>query len=368
MTIAERRTDELAGSSIRFQDVSKRYGDFTAVEPFSLDIHAGEFLSLLGPSGSGKTTVLMMLAGFETTSGGRIEIAGRDLTFVPANRRGIGMVFQRYALFPHMSVAQNIAFPLRMRKVPKPQIRSRVQTVLGMVQLEGHADRLPNQLSGGQQQRVAVARALVYDPSVLLMDEPLGALDKKLREQMQLEIKALQQSIGVTVVYVTHDQDEALTMSDRVAVLHRGKFLQVASPKDLYLKPNDALVADFIGKMNFADASVAAHRDGRLVLKTADGGTIVSASAQAAQGVSGPLRAGIRPEKLRLLAAGETSPFMFDGRVEKTIFVGSVQVVLVRALGTLLHLHMLAQSDSPVAEGADVVVAYDPSHVLVFPS
>lgn len=366
--MAESQTGQLAGSSISFTDVSKRYGDFTAVEPFSLEINAGEFLSLLGPSGSGKTTILMMLAGFEMPTGGRIEIAGRDLTFIPANKRGIGMVFQRYALFPHMSVAQNIAFPLRMRQVPKPQIQARVRTVLGMVQLEGYENRLPNQLSGGQQQRVAVARALVYNPSVLLMDEPLGALDKKLREQMQLEIKSLQQSIGVTVVYVTHDQDEALTMSDRVAVLHRGKLLQTASPKDLYMKPNGAIVADFIGKMNLADASVAAHRNGELVLKAADGSAIVSTFPHTAQGIAGPLRLGMRPEKLRLLSRDESAPFTFAGRVERTIFVGSVQIVLVQALGTLLHVHVLGQSEVTVPDGTNVAISYEPSQVHVFRS
>src|SRR5262249_10817126 len=193
----------------------------------------------------------MVLAGFEVPSSGRLQIADRDVTFVPPNKRDIGMVFQRYALFPHLTVAQNIAFPLRMRKMSKAGIKQNIARILQLIQLEGFEARLPSQLSGGQQQRVAVGRALVFNPSVLLMDEPLGVLDKKLREQMQIEIKQLQQSLGVTVIYVTHDQDEALTMSDRVAVINKGRLVQIGSPADLYLRPTDTFVADFVGKMNF---------------------------------------------------------------------------------------------------------------------
>ncbi|RVD68567.1 ATP-binding cassette domain-containing protein, partial [Mesorhizobium sp. M4A.F.Ca.ET.029.04.2.1] len=209
----------MKGEGVTVRRLAKRYGSVTAVEDVSVDVKPGEFLSLLGPSGSGKTTLLMMIAGFELPTAGLIEIGATDITHVAPNKRNVGMVFQKYALFPHMSVSANVAFPLRMRKMDRAQIKRRVSEALAMVQLDDYGSRMPSQLSGGQQQRVALARALVFEPPVLLMDEPLGALDKKLREQLQIEIKTLQQRLGVTVIYVTHDQEEALTMSDRIAVM-----------------------------------------------------------------------------------------------------------------------------------------------------
>ena len=236
---------------VRFIEVQKSYdGETLVVKNLNLDVARGEFLTMLGPSGSGKTTCLMMLAGFEPATHGEITLDGVPINNVPPHKRGIGMVFQNYALFPHMTVAENLAFPLQVRKMKKTEIESRVNRALDMVQLGGFGGRRPAQLSGGQQQRVAVARALVFDPALVLMDEPLGALDKQLREQMQYEIKHIHENLGVTVVYVTHDQSEALTMSNRVAVFNDGVIQQLASPDDLYERPENAFVAQFIGENN----------------------------------------------------------------------------------------------------------------------
>jgi mannopine transport system ATP-binding protein len=361
-------TNSISSSSIVFDGISKQYGSLTAIDNVSLTVNSGEFVSLLGPSGSGKTTLLMMLAGFETPSKGRIRIGDRDVTFVPPNKRGIGMVFQRYALFPHLSVAQNIAFPLRMRNMRKPEIKENVERILRLVQLQGYETRLPNQLSGGQQQRVAVGRALVFNPSVLLMDEPLGALDKKLREQMQIEIKRLHQTLGVTVIYVTHDQDEALTMSDRVAVIHQGRLVQIGSPADLYLQPRNAFVADFVGKMNFIDATIGETLMGACTLESATDKIMVSDKAfMGPAGAGQRVRAALRPEQLTLTRLDQGSGHFVRGTVETAIVVGSLQVFLVRALGTLLQVHRLADGgESPFRQGDDVLVAYKPEHVRVF--
>ncbi|MEO1397806.1 MAG: ABC transporter ATP-binding protein, partial [Pseudomonadota bacterium] len=236
---------------VRFENVQKSYdGETLVVKDLNIDIPEGEFLTMLGPSGSGKTTSLMMLAGFEPATNGEIFLDGKSINNVPPNKRGIGMVFQNYALFPHMTVAENLAFPLRVRGMGKVEIETKVARALAMVELHEMGGRRPAQLSGGQQQRVAVARALVFDPSLILMDEPLGALDKQLREQMQYEIKHIHENLGVTVVYVTHDQAEALTMSDRIAVFNDGIIQQLSSPSDLYENPQNSFVAQFIGENN----------------------------------------------------------------------------------------------------------------------
>ena len=241
---------------VRLQNLAKQFGSVTAVDSVSLDISRGEFITLLGPSGSGKTTTLMMVAGFEVPTAGEIYIAGEPMAYKPPYKRDIGMVFQNYALFPHMKVHDNIAFPLNNRKVPKPKTDQKVNAALDLVKLAGFGSRNPKQLSGRQQQRVALARALVFDPSVLLMDEPLGALDKKLREHMQLEIKRIQETLGITVIYVTHDQSEALTMSDRIVVMNEGRIEQVGTPSELYEGPANRFVADFIGESNFLEGEV----------------------------------------------------------------------------------------------------------------
>ena len=246
------------GAHVFFDRIEKQYGNVMAVREVSLDIAPGEFVTLLGPSGSGKTTTLMMLAGFEIPTAGEIYVDTDPIAAVPPYRRNIGMVFQNYALFPHMTVGENIAFPLQMRKMSKSEIQQKTRDVLALVGLPGYEARYPRQLSGGQQQRVAVARALVFNPRVLLMDEPLGALDKQLRERLQLEIKALHDQLGVTIIYVTHDQEEATAVSDRIAVFDRGRLIQVGAPETIYAAPATLYVADFIGRANFLPATLAA--------------------------------------------------------------------------------------------------------------
>src|SRR5215467_6167348 len=252
------------GGRLTLTRLAKRYPGTTAVDAIDLDVGSGEFVTLLGPSGSGKTTTLMMVAGFTTPSEGEIAIDGRPITGMAPEHRNIGVVFQNYALFPHMTVSDNVAFPLKMRRQPSAEIRGRVGRALDLVHLAGLGERLPRQLSGGQQQRVALARALVFDPGLLLMDEPLGALDRNLREQMKIEIKRIHRDVGVTVLYVTHDQEEALTMSDRVALMNRGRIAQLGSAEDLYERPANRFVARFIGESNLLDGRVEVA-DGGLV-------------------------------------------------------------------------------------------------------
>jgi len=263
---------------VRFERVQKSYdGEILVVKDLNLNIAKGEFLTMLGPSGSGKTTCLMMLAGFEPATNGEIYLGDKSINHVPPHKRGIGMVFQNYALFPHMSVAENLAFPLQVRKMGKAEVEEKVQRALDMVELGPFGSRRPAQLSGGQQQRVAVARALVFEPDLVLMDEPLGALDKQLREQMQYEIKHIHENLGVTVVYVTHDQTEALTMSDRVAVFEDGVIQQLSSPEDLYENPQNSFVAQFIGENNKLFGTVEKIKDDLCTVRL-DDGTMVKAT------------------------------------------------------------------------------------------
>jgi putative spermidine/putrescine transport system ATP-binding protein len=284
----------------RFVNLEKTYdGKTMIVNRLNLDIRRGEFLTLLGPSGSGKTTCLMMLAGFEPWTGGDIELNGRSMRKVPAYKRGIGVVFQNYALFPHMTVAQNVAFPLRQRKTPANEVASRVKRAIDMVELGALADRHPTQLSGGQQQRVALARSLVFEPDLVLMDEPLGALDKRLREQMQFEIKALHAKIGMTVVYVTHDQGEALTMSDRIAVFNKGRIEQIGSPDEVYERPATAFVANFVGENNRVAGTVLdSSGDQCRVQVNAD--KVLTGVPTRAFGTGDRVELSIRPELIEL--------------------------------------------------------------------
>ncbi len=307
---------------VQFKDVQKSYdGETLVVKSFNLDIYRGEFLTMLGPSGSGKTTCLMMLAGFEATTHGDIILEGRSINNLPPHRRDIGMVFQNYALFPHMTVFENIAYPLEMRKVGKDETARRVAGALDMVQLGGFGHRRPGQLSGGQQQRVAVARALVFEPKIVLMDEPLGALDRQLREQMQYEIRHIHESIGVTVVYVTHDQGEALTMSNRIAVFNDGVVQQLASPDKLYQEPANAFVAQFIGENNALSGKVIEH-DGARCTVEAEGGHIVQAVAINVDGTGSRTTISLRPERVIINPPEGSVPNLFDGRVEELIFHG----------------------------------------------
>jgi ABC-type Fe3+/spermidine/putrescine transport system ATPase subunit len=354
------------GAGVVLRGLVKRYGAVTAVRDVSLDIRPGEFLTFLGPSGSGKTTTLMMVAGFALPDEGSIEIDGRVVTDLDANQRGLGMVFQHYLLFPHLTVAGNVAFPLEIRKLDRATIRTRVAAALDLVQLAGLESRYPRHLSGGQQQRVALARALVYEPPVLLMDEPLGALDRKLREQMQLEIKRIQARLGLTVLYVTHDQTEALTMSDRVAVMREGRIEQVGPPDELYEFPVSRFVADFLGESNFLPGTWEAA-GGAVGLRT-DGGLVVRGPAAGSPpgrpGAAGLLT--IRPEKVRL-APGDGPPpaprpdeQAVPGVVGEVIYSGSVTQyrVAVEGAGTWVVEDQNRAAGRRLATGARVWVVW----------
>jgi putative spermidine/putrescine transport system ATP-binding protein len=309
-------------SIVSFRNVTKSYDGHTlVVRTLDLEIRRGEFLTLLGPSGSGKTTCLMMLAGFESATSGEIVLDGRPVNSVPAHRRGIGMVFQNYALFPHMSVEENLAFPLQVRGLARTVIGEKVHDALEMVRLRGYERRRPNQLSGGQQQRVALARALVFDPKLVLMDEPLGALDKQLREHMQYEIRALHARLGVTFVYVTHDQAEALTMSDRIAVFHDGLIQQIAPPADLYERPANAFVAGFIGENNRMRGRIVGA-NGTTCRVALDGGPEITARLGDADGLGAPALISLRPERVRVGPAAAGLANRLRARIEEVIYHG----------------------------------------------
>ncbi len=318
---------------VRFIDVQKTYdGETLVIKNLNLDIRAGEFLTLLGPSGSGKTTTLLMLAGFETATHGDILLDGRSLRNLAPYKRNIGMVFQNYALFPHMTVYENLAFPLKARKVPAQEMKERIERALDMVQLGAFVRRRPGQLSGGQQQRVAVARSLVYDPKLVLMDEPLGALDKQLREQMQLELKHIHADVGVTFVYVTHDQGEALTMSDRIAVFNDGEIQQLATPEVLYEEPENSFVAQFIGENNRLDGRITAMNGDTCTVEV-DGGGVVEALAVNVDGVGARTQLSLRPESVLLGASAESCPSRFESHVQELIYLGDHTRVRVSVCG-----------------------------------
>ncbi len=335
--------------AIRLEQVRKVFdGHVVAVDDVSLAIREREFFSLLGPSGCGKTTTLRLIAGFEAPDAGRLLIRERDVTRVPPERRGTGMVFQNYALFPHRTVFENVAFGLRMRRVPREEIARRAEAALRLVELEGLGARRPAQLSGGQQQRVALARAIVIEPAVLLCDEPLGALDKKLRQSMQFELKQLQRKIGVTLVYVTHDQEEALTMSDRIAVMNRGRVIQVGTPLDIYNRPATRFVSDFIGDSNLIEATAERVAGGRVELRTADG---VAFRVATADGVAAGQRVtlAVRPEQVRFVADGEPAPDnVLSGTVDSVNFQGDAILYRV-ACGAGRFLLALQPNDRSAA-------------------
>jgi putative spermidine/putrescine transport system ATP-binding protein len=317
---------------VKFAKVDKSYdGKVLVVKDLNLDIAEGEFITMLGPSGSGKTTCLMMLAGFETPTNGEIYLDGNPISNIPPHKRGIGMVFQNYALFPHMTVYENLAFPLRVRKIPKDEIDKKVDKALSMVSLAGYESRMPGQLSGGQQQRVAVARALVFDPAVVLMDEPLGALDKNLRESMQYEIKHIHESIGVTVVYVTHDQGEALTMSNRIAVFNDGKVQQLSSPDQLYESPVNSFVAKFIGENNTFAGEVIDVTNGKCKVKLNSGGEIF-ANPITVKSKGEKTTVSLRPERA-LINPDEKMDNSHKGKIEEVIYHGDHTRVRLNLLG-----------------------------------
>jgi putative spermidine/putrescine transport system ATP-binding protein len=342
-------------ATIEIAGVSKVYdGDVRAVDTIEIDIRQGEFFSLLGPSGCGKTTTLRMIAGFETPDVGAIRVDGVDITHVPAHKRDMGMVFQNYALFPHRTVAENIAFGLRMRGIDRQAIAAKVKAALAMVELSGLEDRRPGQLSGGQQQRVALARAIVIEPRVLLCDEPLGALDKKLRQQMQFELKQLQKSLGLTLVFVTHDQEEALAMSDRIAVMNCGRVEQIGTPIEIYDQPQTRFVADFIGDTNiFRGEPVATDAGPALAV---GGGLLLTLPASAPG--SGVLSVALRPEKIRLSsgdAEHAASASSARGTIESTNFLGGAVLYRIALDGG----HRLL-SQQPNAGAARVFVPGQP--------
>jgi spermidine/putrescine ABC transporter ATP-binding subunit len=297
------------GSPVRFEQIAKTYGSFTAVHPLDLEVAAGEFIAFLGPSGSGKTTTLMMLAGFETPSKGRIFVGDREITAMPPAKRNIGMVFQNYALFPHMTVEQNIAFPLKMRGMSEADQKIAIGRVLEIVGLTKFSHRFPTQLSGGQQQRVALARAIVFEPPVLLMDEPLSALDKYLRSHLQTEIKRIQRDTGITVVYVTHDQDEAMTMSDRICVMRDGHIAQIGAPETLYNAPQDEFVAGFLGEANLLTRKLISSEAGTTRFEL--GGEVLALPTQRLA-TGAEVKVSIRPEHLKFHPEGGASAAITD--------------------------------------------------------
>jgi putative spermidine/putrescine transport system ATP-binding protein len=318
-----------------FENLSKRYGDFHAVRDFSLNVEDGEFVVLLGPSGCGKTTTLRMVAGFIEPTGGRVKLAGQDVTLLPPWKRNAGMVFQSYALFPHLTVAQNVAFGLEMRKLPKSDIDKRVEEALALVRLSGFGARLPRQLSGGQQQRVALARALAIRPDVLLLDEPLSNLDAKLRQEVRVEIRELQRQLGLTTVMVTHDQEEALTMADRLVVMNEGAVKQVGSQRDLYERPADRFVAGFVGRSTFLAGNVEAPARFRT-----DGGLQLACAG----GAAGPGVLALRPERLQIAASALSG---LDNSLPGT-------VEFVSYLGALIDIHVrLSPADRVVVQIAN---------------
>ena len=354
---------------LRFDNVKKSYDQkHLVVKGFDMDVRDGEFITLLGPSGSGKTTVLMMLAGFESVTSGDIAIDGKSINRTAPNKRNIGMVFQNYALFPHMTVAENLAYPLKVRKMPKAQVKDRVAEYLDLVELSEFGDRRPGQLSGGQRQRVALARAMIFEPTLILMDEPLGALDKNLREQMQFEITRLHKQMGFTVIYVTHDQTEALSMSSRIAVFNDGIVQQCAPPAELYEHPANAFVAEFIGENNFIPGTVIT-RDAKSAKVQTDGGTIV---AQAAEGLTegSACRVSIRPEKLFIPPTNHDYDNALTVRFNTRIYVGDfIRYYFKLTDGTDIIVKVLNDLSAPdFDDGAEAQLLWLASDCIAFPA
>jgi len=351
---------------VELQNVKKHFGDFVAVAGVNLDIRAGEFLTLLGPSGCGKTTLLRMISGFETPTEGAVLLAGQDVTNLPPYRRDVNQVFQSYALFPHLSVADNVAFGLKMKKTPKGEIRQRVAKAIEMVSLAGFEKRKPSQLSGGQKQRVALARALVCEPKVLLLDEPLAALDAKLRRAMQIELKRLQTRLGITFLFVTHDQEEALVMSDRIAVVNKGRIEQIGAVGEIYHRPATPFVADFIGQANVLEARVVA-RHGEHVELQCKGLARITVAADGMN--SDPeILISIRPEKIRLSREPFHGRSVFEATVREQIFRGSTDQLLLETLDGLELTAIVANqstSDCPISRGDRIFCHVRPEDIAV---
>jgi spermidine/putrescine transport system ATP-binding protein len=358
-------------ADIHLERVTKRFGDMVAVDDLTLSIERGAFYALLGPSGCGKTTTLRMIGGFEDPSEGVVYLGGQTVTDLPPYKRDVNTVFQSYALFPHLDVERNVAFGLERRKVGKAEVARRVAETLEMVQLGPLAKRRPAQLSGGQQQRVALARALVNRPRALLLDEPLGALDLRLRKQLQIELKRIQQDVGITFVHVTHDQEEAMSMADTIAVMNKGKIEQAGSAEDLYERPRTAFVANFLGVSNLVDGRVL-HRNSDVATVTTDDGTVHVPCARMAEGAGEAVRIGVRPEKIELVPAADGVPEgrnALRGRVTVASFLGvSIQYVVTAPGGeelTVFAPNIHGEQPRALGVGQDVLLTWDPQHTFV---
>jgi putative spermidine/putrescine transport system ATP-binding protein len=350
---------------LSIRGVGKTYGAVTALADASLELAEGELLTLLGPSGSGKTTLLMMVAGLVQPSSGEIWIDGKLATYLPPDKRDIGIVFQNYALFPHLTVYENIAFPLRMRRTRSAEIADAVARVLDIVQLPHVASRLPRELSGGQQQRIALARCMVYSPSIILMDEPLGALDRQLRDRMQLEIKGLHRRLGITVLYVTHDQEEAMAMSDRICLLNQGRIEQIGTPQELYFRPRSLFAAEFLGESNILDATVGDA--GEL---TAPGGLVLQVKDRSAARPGERVKVLVRPERLHLLGEGDSADNIAEGELGETVFSGGMTRYFVRLPeGSMLAGKGLTDhAGERLRPGERVRVGWRAEHALMLPT
>jgi len=356
----------MAGGEVQLVDLVKRFGEFTAVAGINLQMPPGEFFSLLGPSGCGKTTTLRMVAGFERPTEGQILLDGADVAQIPPHKRNVNTVFQNYALFPHLSVEENVAFGLRYQKATKQETKQRVADALELVQLTQFAKRRPGQLSGGQQQRVALARALILNPAVLLLDEPLGALDAKLRKGLQVQLKSLQERVGITFIYVTHDQEEALTMSDRIAVMSQGQVEQVGPPKEIYEEPRTAYVADFLGVSNLMEGTAAGATSGGCRVRV---GEFEMVAGQGESDTTGQAKVTIRPERVDLETSGTTGENRIPGMVERVVYVGSILHVYVN-LAPGQHLQAWIQNEGgalPFASGTPVSVHLPREALRVLP-
>jgi spermidine/putrescine transport system ATP-binding protein len=358
-------------AAISLEQVGKRYAGVDAVRDVNIDVAEGEFFSLLGPSGCGKTTTLRMIAGFVTPDTGRIVLEGRDMTSVPPNRRPVNMVFQQYALFPHMSVYDNVAFGLSVKHVPRREHRERVNDLLGVVSLAGFERRRPRELSGGQQQRVALARALVNRPAALLLDEPLGALDVKLRKHMQLELKRIQHELGTTFVYVTHDQEEALAMSDRIAVMNGGRVEQIGSPRQIYERPETPFVADFIGSLNALELTVDELVGGYALSRVGDDQRVVVPVGSDTR-VGETVRVAVRPEQVQIDpadSAGGEGGSRLDGKVAEIVYLGMYTQFHVDTRAGRVVSHRLADEVlSRLEIGSRVTLAWAPEHASLLGS
>jgi len=352
----------MAGGEVQLVDLVKRFGDFTAVAGINLEMPPGEFFSLLGPSGCGKTTTLRMIAGFERPSEGQILLDGADMAQTPPHKRSVNTVFQNYALFPHLTVEENVAFGLKYQKASKEETRERVAKALELVQMSQFATRRPNQLSGGQQQRVALARALILNPKVLLLDEPLGALDAKLRKRLQIELKTLQEEVGITFIYVTHDQEEALTMSDRIAVMSQGRVEQVGPPKDIYENPATAYVADFLGVSNLMDAEAAGPVAEGCAVKLGD---FDLTAGQGEPDLRGPCKVTIRPERIDIEPQGTTGQNRIPAMIERVVYVGAtLQIIVHLASGETIQAWVPNDGDAQSRASGDAIVAHFPVDAL----